>query len=484
MDKVIITLFALFAGYQSQMMALIEAARVFAKLLGVELIGWSEIDPIVQVSHNLAFPEYKDRCYPDVTKIDWQGVKDFDILMYSSPCQSVSRAGRREGIKKDSGTESSLLWHVEKAIAVKRPKWLIMENVEGMLDADFTEDFISWNRTLATYGYKSYCRVLCAADYGVPQNRNRLFLVSERIDADNTPAFNWPEPIQLVKKPVDLLSEKVDDKYYMTAEESETFIDLIYNARKGYNRKVQCDERHPSKFLSSQFERKVHTMVFPLAKNGTIHTLMTSCQGGNLASITGCRHERCSCVIEIWEGKEDIKPTLLYDQKSSEQTVKAKRACPDRERIISLIESIKPNQYVRIRRLTPTECLRFMGVKELYINRMVNPYPTLQSEGYTKEQIDQICTSKGRHYELSDYALYGRAGNAIVVDVLTALFTKILETYVSEPSRKATAKPIKQMSLAERKRIYARNYYERHKDAVKAKSRDYHRKRRLANKQQ
>ena len=85
MDKVIITLFALFAGYQSQMMALIEAARVFAKLLGVELIGWSEIDPIVQVSHNLAFPEYKDRCYPDVTKIDWQGVKDFDILMYSSP---------------------------------------------------------------------------------------------------------------------------------------------------------------------------------------------------------------------------------------------------------------------------------------------------------------------------------------------------------------------------------------------------------------
>lgn len=484
MDKKDIKIFTLFSGYESQMMALKDAAMKFNSRIGVELVGWSELDSIVQVSHNLAFPEYRDKCNLDATKIDWREVEDFDILMISSPCQSVSTSGKKLGFKRGCGSESELIWSFEPAIAIKRPKWMILENVEGILGPQYTEDWIDFNRILASYGYVIYFDVLCGADYGIPQNRNRTFLIAMRKDDDTIPVYDWPEPIPASLTPEDLLLELVDDKYYLTVEESDAFIDLIYNARDGYTRKPLCNGEHPSKILTSQLERKVHTMVTPLTENEAIHTLMTSSQGKTLSMLTGCRQEKCSCVIEVWEGKEGIRPTLLYNKKPSEQTAKAKRACPDRERIISLIESLKPNQYVRIRRLTPTECLRFMGVKEQYINRMVNPYPTLQSEGYTKKQIDQICKSKGRHYELSDYALYGRAGNSIVVDVLTALFAKILETYVGEPSEKGATKPTKRMSLAERKRQYARNYYERHKDEVKAKSRDYHRKRREANKKQ
>lgn len=482
MDRNDIKIFTLFSGYESQMMALKDAAIKFHNRVGVELVGWSELDSIVQVSHNLAFPEYKDKCHPDATKIDWRKVEDFDILMLSSPCQTVSRSGSHAGIKRGTGSESELIWASEPAIAIKRPKWVILENVEGILDPKYTEDWIDFNRMVASYGYTVYFKVLCAADYGVPQNRRRTFLVAMRNDDDVMPKYDWPEPIQSTLKPEDLLSDQVDDKYYLTVEETDAFVDLIYNAKNGYVRKQENNGLHPSKILSSQLDHKIQTMVTPITKNEAIHTLMTSSQGKTLTMLTGCRQEKCSCVIEVWEGKEGITPTLLYKQKPSMQTVKAKRECPDKEHIITLIESLKPNQYLRIRRLTPTECLRFMGVKDLYINRMLKPYPTLLSEGYTKEQIDQICTSKGRHYELTDYALYGRAGNSIVVDVLTVLFTKILETYAGEPSGKGTAKPTKQMSLAERKRIYARNYYERHKDAVRAKSREYHRKRRESNK--
>ena len=112
-----IKMFTLFSGYDSQMMGLIDAVKNFKDRFSVELIGWSDINSLVQLVHNLAFPEYANRFYPDVSKINWSQVEDFDILFYSSPCQNASRAGRREGFEKGSGTESSLIWEVERAIA-------------------------------------------------------------------------------------------------------------------------------------------------------------------------------------------------------------------------------------------------------------------------------------------------------------------------------------------------------------------------------
>ncbi len=123
-------MFTLFSGYESQMMELLNTVKKFDNHFKPELVGWSEIDKSARLVHNLAFPEYADRCYPDVREIEWNKVSDFDILFYSSPCQSVSRAGKHGGIEKDSETTSSLIWEVERAIAAKRPKWLILEDVE------------------------------------------------------------------------------------------------------------------------------------------------------------------------------------------------------------------------------------------------------------------------------------------------------------------------------------------------------------------
>lgn len=424
-----IKMFTLFSGYDSQMMGLIDAVKNFRNRYSVELVGWSDIDPLVQLVHNLAFPEYADRCYPDVSKIDWSQVDNFDILFYSSPCQNASRAGRREGFEKGSGTESSLIWEVERAIASKRPKWLILENVEGYLDPRNDEDFKKWTRTVASYGYASYYKVLCAADFGVPQNRKRLIMVSMRIDNDEDTTFDWPKTKNLKAKPEDLLFDVVDDKYYLTVEETKTYIDIIRNAKDGYVASVDKNIEHPSKLLTSQLTECISRFVYPLCSNGTIQTLMTAAGGTCLTNMTGCRRERSACVIEVWRGDKHIVPAVLENAKPSKQTVKAQRPCPNRDKFLAVIDSLKEGQYLRIRRLTPEECLRFMGVEELYLNRILRPYETLAKEGYTKEQIAELMYINSRRYKTSDYSLYGRAGNSIVVNVLSAVFTSIIEQF-------------------------------------------------------
>lgn len=424
-----IKMFTLFSGYDSQMMGLIDAIKNFKNRYSVELVGWSDINPLVQLVHNLAFPEYADRCYPDVSKIDWNQVDNFDILFYSSPCQNASRAGRREGFEKGSGTESSLIWEVERAIASKRPKWLILENVEGYLDPRNDDDFKKWTRTVASYGYVSYYKVLCAADFGVPQNRKRLIMVSMRIDNDEETTFDWPKTKNLKAKPEDLLSDVVDDKYYLTVEATKTYIDIIRNAKDGYVASVDKNIEHPSKLLTSQLTECISRFVYPLCSNGTIQTLMTAAGGKSLANMTGCRRERSACVIEVWKGAKNIVPAVLETAKPSKQTVKAQRACPNKDKFLAVVDSLKEGQYLRIRRLTPEECLRFMGVEEFYLNRILRPYETLSKEGYTKEQIVKLMCINGRRYKTSDYSLYWRAGNSIVVNVLSAVFTSIIKQF-------------------------------------------------------
>lgn len=468
-----IKMFTLFSGYESQTMGLLNAVKTFGNRFNAELVGWSEIDKAARLVHNLAFPEYADRCYPDVREIDWSKVADFDMLFYSSPCQSVSRAGAHGGIEKDSKTKSSLIWEVERAIAAKRPKWLILENVEGLLDPQFTNDYLLWTRTVSSYGYKSVFKVLCAADFGIPQNRRRVFLISKRIDCNENFNFEWPSESQEMPKPETLLSDSVDDDYYLSKEETDTFINLIKNAKDGYTSAVEASAGYPTKFLTSQLDKRISVMVSPLCKNGAIPTLMTSIQGGNLTSLTGCRREKVPCVIEIWEGKKGLQPQRLKNQKVSCQQVKAERECADRERILNLINSIKDNQYLRIRRLTPEECFRFMGVEQFYINRILNPHETLEKEGYTEEQITRLMTIDGRKCKTSDYSLYGRVGNSIVVNVLSAIFTSIIKQY-SDSFDDVYEMSSKEMR-AVKKRESQRRYYERHKDEIRRKSREYHR---------
>lgn len=221
------------SGYDSQCLALDRIKRDFPEF-DYELVAWSEFDPETPntplekqpavVAHNALFPQWKDRNLGDMTKIDWDKVEDFDMLFYSTPCQSISQAGLQHGFTEGSGTRSSIIWNVRDAVKIKRPKFLCLENVRAMVSSKFVGMFNLWQKELERLGYANFAQVLNAKDYGVPQNRERIFLVSIRIDGVLEPHFYFPKPFKLDRKLKDVLEDKVDEKYYLSDELVEKFM--------------------------------------------------------------------------------------------------------------------------------------------------------------------------------------------------------------------------------------------------------------------
>lgn len=207
--------FTAFSGYDSQCLAL-ERLKKKNPGFDYELVGWSEVEMNAIAAHNAIFPQYKDRNYGDISAINWGGqIPDFDLFTYSFPCQSISALGKQAGLEEGSGTRSSLLWECRKAIDVKRPKFLLMENVKALLQKKFKSFFLKWVNELDGFGYDSYYQVMNAADYGVPQHRERVFCVSIRRDGDGQ-TFNFPNPFPLTRTLGDVLEKSVDDRYYLT----------------------------------------------------------------------------------------------------------------------------------------------------------------------------------------------------------------------------------------------------------------------------
>ena len=217
---VMLRVFTAFSGYDSQCLALRQAGVKF------NLVGWSEIDKYAIQAHNALFPKWKNRNYGDISKIDWEKVPDFDLFTYSSPCQDFSQAGKQAGGTKGSGTRSSLLWECERAIIAKRPKYLLMENVAALVSSKFIKLFNEWQLTLERYGYTNFAQVLNAKTHGypapVPQNRERIFMVSI---LDCSDQFFFPEAQKLKIRLKDILEQNVDEKYYLSSDVIESFME-------------------------------------------------------------------------------------------------------------------------------------------------------------------------------------------------------------------------------------------------------------------
>ena len=215
-------MFTAFSGYDSQCLAL--------NRLGIpyELVGWSEIDKAAIVAHNALFPQYADRNYGDISKIDWSQVPDFDLFTYSSPCTDFSNAGAQAGGEEGSGTRSSLLWECRKTILAKKPKYLMFENVKALVTEKFFYLFDKWCKELESYGYANFYQVLNAKNYGVPQSRERIFMISIlKTEDEPDPYYEFPRPIKLEKTVEDILEDDVPEKYYQPAEVTEKYINIM-----------------------------------------------------------------------------------------------------------------------------------------------------------------------------------------------------------------------------------------------------------------
>ena len=230
--------FTAFSGYDSQCLAL--------KRLGLpfDLVGCSEIDKAAIKAHDALFPEYKDRNYGDISKIDWSQVPDFELFTYSSPCTDFSNAGLQAGGEEGSGTRSSLLWECRKTILAKKPKYLMFENVKALVSDKFFYLFNKWCKELESYGYVNYYQVLNAKDYGVPQNRERIFMISIlKTEDEPDPYYEFPKPIKLKKTVENILEDDVDEKYYMSKENTDKYINIL---KKEYGEKLEVKNNENS----------------------------------------------------------------------------------------------------------------------------------------------------------------------------------------------------------------------------------------------
>lgn len=212
-----------FSGYDSQKMALERLHRVFPDFC-YELVVWSEIEKNAICAHNAVFPEDKTKNLGDISKVDWTKVSDFDLFTYSFPCQDISAAGNQKGFEEGSGTRSSLLWECKKAIEAKKPRFLMMENVKALASAKFLPFLRKWQGWLHRQGYENFTQILNATDYEVPQNRERVFMISIlRTDDNPYPIFHFPRKMILEKRLKHVLEQNVDESYYLSQKMLEYF---------------------------------------------------------------------------------------------------------------------------------------------------------------------------------------------------------------------------------------------------------------------
>ena len=233
-----------------------------------------------------------------------QGLLEIDLFTYSSPCQDFSVGGLRRGGEEGSGTRSSLLWECKRAIENKRPKFCLFENVKGLVDKTMFGTFCDWQQTMANLGYVNFWKVLNASDYGIPQNRERVIMVSILNECpDSIPEFDFPESFDLEQKPEDLLQNSHSSGLYFHPAKAEVVLDLLKNAKRGVE--ITTDFRgkygmtHSACFPKGQL---IERFVTPTCKGGVTPTLMASgqCTVNSMLS-TGSRP--CPGVVEIWDNK-------------------------------------------------------------------------------------------------------------------------------------------------------------------------------------
>lgn len=153
----------------------------------------------------------------DVTKIDTSKLpKNIDLVTYGFPCQDISLAGKQRGLEHEGEkTRSGLVWDAHKVIQDTMPKVALCENVKNLTGKKFKAEFEAILANLEEIGYNNYWQVLNAKDYGVPQNRERVFIVSIRKDIDKG-SFVFPEKQPLVLRLKDILDEEVEEKFYLS----------------------------------------------------------------------------------------------------------------------------------------------------------------------------------------------------------------------------------------------------------------------------
>lgn len=185
--------------------------------VGYELVNYCEIDKYASKSYSVIHGVPEDKNLGDITKVNTSTLpNDIDLITYGFPCQDISQAGKQKGFTDENGehTRSGLFFEALRIIQGTKPKYAIAENVKALVGKKFKTEFNIVLDCLEKAGYNNYYKVLNAKDFGIPQNRERVFIVSIRKDIDDH-SFEFPQPFELKTRLKDLLENDVDEKYYL-----------------------------------------------------------------------------------------------------------------------------------------------------------------------------------------------------------------------------------------------------------------------------
>lgn len=192
-------------------------------------VFYCEIDKYASKAYSLIHGVSESLNLWDITKVNEQKLPDFDLMTWGFPCQDISVAGKQKGVIEGK-TRSGLYYDGLRILKEKRPKYSIIENVKNLTSEKFRPVFNQILCDLEDAGYHSYYEVLNAKDYGIPQNRERIFIVSIRKDIDQ--GFMFPLPFDNGLRLKDLLEDEVDEKYYISQEKTEQLLSQL-NKGKG-----------------------------------------------------------------------------------------------------------------------------------------------------------------------------------------------------------------------------------------------------------
>lgn len=403
--------FTAFSGYDSQCMALDRLHRHNPDF-NYELVGWAEIDKYAIAAHNAVYPQWAQRNYGDISKIDWAQVPDFDLFTYSSPCQDFSQAGKQAGGAEGSGTRSSLLWECRRAILAKKPKYLLMENVAALVSQKFIRLFNAWQLELESYGYRNFAKVLNAKDYGVPQNRERIFMVSV---LDEQARYEFPDPMPLPLRLKDVLEPKVDERYYLSDERIKGVIESTkkeQEAGRGFAFEPKTGEDIANSITGNAGSRKTDNFLLEPIVLGWSRT--TDENGAEVihrhpvevanAVTAGKRDNTQNYVVEprvivVGDLQPDNKWGKCIRQQNFVISSEGVSMAITAKHLMHEFKIQEPVTY-RIRKLTERECFRLMDVPEEYIDR-------IQAAGISRSQQ------------------YKMAGNSIVVSCMYHIWRKL-----------------------------------------------------------
>lgn len=375
------------------------------KLEQIKRLGYEKARQILEnihITHNLVNIQQvkgEDLEIVDTDKYEY-------IMTYSFPCQDLSLAGKGKGMS-DTSTRSGMLWEVERILTEcyelgTLPQILLMENVPQVHSQDNMKDFHKWQVRLEELGYKSYWQDLIATDYGIPQTRNRCFMVSILGDY----GYTFPQPIPLKLKLKDMLEDNVEKKYNLSEKMIEGMKKTSFNSYS-YENMNMTDKKACKTLTTATGER---APLFIEIKNNTKKGYLEATDGDGIDISSRMEHHRGNVqknkiqTITTSGGKDRGVVIGTYQYSKSENFMKGKdRLQLGKETSDTLQTTPKEgivNNDLIIRRLTPKECFRLMGVKDEYFEKCA------------KNQ--------------SDTSLYHLAGDSIVVNVLMAIFKELL----------------------------------------------------------